>query len=102
LIPRPPTSTLFPYTTLFRSRQRAEVRRARRRDADRTTTRGRERGVGAHAQSIGRVVRQRDPRTREARSVGDRLARAGVVRDRARERKSTRLNSSHVENSYAV
>src|SRR5256885_9279394 len=30
MIRRPPRSTLFPYTTLFRSRQRAERRRARR------------------------------------------------------------------------
>src|SRR6185503_20953858 len=58
MIRRPPRSTLFPYTTLFRSR---------RRPAPRVT---------------------RPPRTREL--------------CRRRDRKSTRLNSSHGYNSYAV
>src|SRR5438874_13666214 len=35
LIRRPPRSTLFPYTTLFRSRGRAETRRGRSRSASR-------------------------------------------------------------------
>src|SRR5690349_22012533 len=62
MIRRPPRSTLFPYTTLFRS----EVAAARRR------------GPG--------------------RRLGD-----GVGGERyERDRKSTRLNSSHVEISYAV
>src|SRR5690349_23852386 len=64
IIRQPPKSTLFPYTTLFRSRLAK----------DRT-----------HA-----LVR------------GDRV-RVGVVgRAEAGDRKSTRLNSSHVEISYAV
>src|SRR5204863_2736263 len=58
MIRRPPRSTLFPYTTLFRSRH------ARRR-----------------------------PRRR---------SRAPPPRCDRRDRKSTRLNSSHVEISYAV
>src|SRR5690349_24094772 len=65
MIRRPPRSTLFPYTTLFRSTSRAATppaRRARRRDDSRGGRRGRSR----------------------------------------RDRKSTRLNSSHVEISYAV
>src|SRR5690349_22094383 len=80
-IPRPPTSTLFPYTTLFRSeprraRDRRASRRRRRLPADRLRRRDRRRGVrGGH--------RERLPA-------------------RARDRKSTRLNSSHVEISYVV
>src|SRR5690349_22613005 len=79
MIRRPPRSTLFPYTTLFRSRARA------RRDRPR-----RPRGELRH----GRVGRRRDGPRRGARRDDP---RPGI-----RDRKSTRLNSSHVEISYAV
>src|SRR3712207_7970407 len=78
MIRRPPRSTLFPYTTLFRSRRP----RARRREL----ARGRARRGAA-----GRVRGQRDRRARR-----ERLARGD------RDRKSTRLNSSHANISYAV
>src|SRR2546430_12998334 len=67
MIRRPPRSTLFPYTTLFRSARRQGRRRVR------------DRGLA------GRV-----------RERGDRRACA------PRDRKSTRLNSSHSQISYAV
>src|SRR3712207_7517264 len=77
MIRRPPRSTLFPYTTLFRSA--AAGRRARHRG-------GRDRG------DRGRPV-----------AVGDGLRRAAEPRDRpARRSESTRLNSSHANISYAV
>src|SRR6267142_2791232 len=60
MIRRPPRSTLFPYTTLFRSRPR------------------------------------RDPHLRGSLAPLHRVSR------RARDRKSTRLNSSHMSTSYAV
>src|SRR5438067_5623092 len=69
MIRRPPRSTLFPYTTLFRSRKVP-------RDL-----RGAGRGGAPHRA-------QRAPETRHP---------AGP-----RDRKSTRLNSSHVSISYAV
>src|SRR5690349_22999622 len=84
----PPTSTLFPYTTLFRSAHAhltsriADVHlpfRDERRHGDRL--------------AYPDVGEQRAP---------DRLAGVGVQRDRLSDRKSTRLNSSHVEISYAV
>src|SRR5690348_17700691 len=82
---RPPTSTLFPYTTLFRSER--DPARVRVRDVDR----------GAGAQAGG----HRPERGGEERR--ERLIRHGVVLDRARrDRKSTRLNSSHPSISYAV
>src|SRR5437773_6306664 len=59
---RPPRSTLFPYTTLFRSKPRSSSRRTSRRPAS------------------------PPPRARAPR----------------RDRKSTRLNSSHITISYAV
>src|SRR5690349_22064582 len=64
ILRRPPRSTLFPYTTLFRSRADDRARPALQ-----------ERGAGGPRHAA------RRPR---------------------RDRKSTRLNSSHVEISYAV
>src|SRR5256886_9926313 len=73
MIRRPPRSTLFPYTTLFRSRP--------------ATPRPRE--------------RERTPQGRGARAVRDRgYEPRGEAGDR--DRKSTRLNSSHSQISYAV
>src|SRR2546421_5632163 len=76
MIRRPPRSTLFPYTTLFRSPG------PRRRDGG-----GR---AGAGHQPLARRPR---PGVREADPGLDRLRR---------DRKSTRLNSSHDQISYAV
>src|SRR2546422_7238208 len=79
MIRRPPRSTLFPYTTLFRSRVPLEHRR------DHADLGAEERNAGAvdeaglHDQPLGECPRQG-----------------------ARDRKSTRLNSSHGYISYAV
>src|SRR5688572_31446969 len=81
MIRRPPRSTLFPYTTLFRSdgAARAEQRRQPRLR--------RHRG-GAHQDLRLRARR---------RALGRRAGGHGE-----RDRKSTRLNSSHSQISYAV
>src|SRR5438874_9885494 len=79
MIRRPPRSTLFPYTTLFRSVREALPRDRAQEPLDRR---------GAH----GRRRRGRRGRVRAAVLLGP----------AARDRKSTRLNSSHVEISYAV
>src|SRR2546422_6976078 len=85
MIRRPPRSTLFPYTTLFRSHVRNRDRGVIARPRDRAT---RERGAV-------RILR----RGREL----DRLSgRHRGGRRRMRDRKSTRLNSSHGYISYAV
>src|SRR5690349_23470682 len=63
IIRRPPRSTLFPYTTLFRS---------------------------PCAPAVGRCACARSSRWKR------------TAADASRDRKSTRLNSSHVEISYAV
>src|SRR2546430_10376255 len=68
MIRRPPRSTLFPYTTLFRS-------------------------VSANS---GRVFTRHD--THES----DRSGNGFVTREHPVDRKSTRLNSSHSQISYAV
>src|SRR5204862_1579011 len=75
---RPPTSPLFPYTTLFRS------------------LRGRRGGGGGDYAGPRRSGPDDD---RDAASEHAARSSSGPLR---RDRKSTRLNSSHVEISYAV
>src|SRR5690349_22339492 len=99
MIRRPPSSTLFPYTTLFRSqRERQVVRRAavalRQRHLDQQEDVPRARLAGADdVERTLRAVRD-DPKGRDRA--------AGVPGPLSLDRKSTRLNSSHVEISYAV
>src|SRR5690349_22998688 len=76
MLRRPPRSTLFPYTTLFRSRGGSRSRAAR---GDRRSR------ASPFARRPASVWRGRRPRDTSRR-----------------DRKSTRLNSSHVEISYAV
>src|SRR5437667_541917 len=68
MIRRPPRSTLFPYTTLFRSDRRHRALQ------------------GRHRHALARAPRHHHPRRLQPRS----------------DRKSTRLNSSHITISYAV
>src|SRR5438034_6215274 len=87
MIPKPPRSTLFPYTTLFRSRRQRESRSSSNpyslEDAN---------------VSVGRGAQ---PRSRsEFRQAAHPLRRAAS--SRYVDRKSTRLNSSHTVISYAV
>src|SRR5687768_18260731 len=84
MIRRPPRSTLFPYTTLFRS-------------------------PSSQAHSVGRANEVElllgeilVPAARHPGGVDPRLGRVGVVRFFVEDRKSTRLNSSHGYISYAV
>src|SRR3712207_7544390 len=85
MIRRPPRSTLFPYTTLFRSRP----------------------GYGdAVIVLVVKVLRGQPSGDRAAPDHAEREPRAFLVRksddlDRP-DRKSTRLNSSHANTSYAV
>src|SRR3712207_7506883 len=85
MIRRPPRSTLFPYTTLFRSEDDdADVEegghRAGQHADEGEDPRAVVHGCGEHGELADEPARQRDP--------GD--------------RKSTRLNSSHANISYAV
>src|SRR5204863_8583751 len=85
MLPPPPRSTLFPYTTLFRS----PVAGHRGRDEHR----GRPFGHLSRSRRHSFDFRAFRPRCCRHRSLR---------RRRGRDRKSTRLNSSHVEISYAV
>src|SRR3712207_7876357 len=85
MIRRPPRSTLFPYTTLFRSM------------------------TAVLAEARGRSVRVRDGEATSPlpQTIRSRGARVGTPPSRhasggSRDRKSTRLNSSHANISYAV
>src|SRR2546430_11822482 len=100
MIRRPPRSTLFPYTTLFRSDEAAsvEVEHERlRRGAQRAVDRQRLAQLGHRDASVVGV----DDAVDDHRVVGQ--ARHEVA-DEAEvvDRKSTRLNSSHSQISYAV
>src|SRR3712207_7475679 len=77
MIRRPPRSTLFPYTTLFRS----DDHRGGERDPD----------GGAAPEARGLRVRLREVQPPP-----------GGLGDGGGDRKSTRLNSSHANISYAV
>src|SRR5256885_2689499 len=95
MIRRPPRSTLFPYTTLFRSRvvEGAEHRPHHGGVGDRDRPL-----LGAHhprvlAQAAQQVVELLARRRGRARGEGA---------PRGADRKSTRLNSSHLVISYAV
>src|SRR3712207_7107093 len=79
MIRRPPRSTLFPYTTLFRSRRRVAPGRP-------------------ISPSPLRLTQEPETRQRPTSSlVGQQKGPA-----RGKDRKSTRLNSSHANISYAV
>src|SRR3712207_6958487 len=96
MIRRPPRSTLFPYTTLFRSP-------GRRGRARRVVVRDRVRLEGAVLQRRDAVPAVGEPRVVAVSEVAEPLDDAGVHEQRVHEdRKSTRLNSSHANISYAV
>src|SRR5687768_5454121 len=96
---RPPRSTLFPYTTLFRSLAAAgqllAVRAGRRARAQRAA--GRRQRPHAEDDEAGRDGDRRGTRRDPRHHL--RQGRAGPVLP---DRKSTRLNSSHGYISYAV
>src|SRR5256885_10481605 len=92
MIRRPPRSTLFPYPTLFRSEQAPRPLRQARQQLGRRTARVREALRRRHRWHVDLVI--------EAR-LG-RLERGGHVENLLPDRKSTRLNSSHLVISYAV
>src|SRR5205807_10174083 len=84
MIPRPPRSTLFPYTTLFRSPLASAAPRASVRD------------LPEHPLTSVRGVFAREP----TRAANGALVLRAVPE--LEDRKSTRLNSSHLVISYAV
>src|SRR5690606_39459231 len=97
-IRRPPTSTRFPYTTPFRSAGGRQVQAACARERRRAARRRRDRRAGRDVRAL-RLQPVTLGRLRTAQ-LPDGLAQAAL--SRGVDRKSTRLNSSHVKISYAV
>src|SRR3712207_8907986 len=94
MIRRPPRSTLFPYTTLFRSARADGLAE----DLDGAVDDEERDESGAEpARPVGE-----DPSPHDRERDGADQRRGGEVRERERDRKSTRLNSSHANISYAV
>src|SRR3712207_8948605 len=91
MIRRSPRSTLFPYTTLFRSQQAEQALAAER---------------FAEASQYYQEALRLDPGLRQAQSglyrVQQSEALAHLYNAARADRKSTRLNSSHANISYAV
>src|SRR2546430_9766243 len=97
MIGQPPRSTLFPYTTLFRSLVLPQLLRI-----ESLLNKGL---LGAHRKNGNRLVPSRERkgerrRFRHPRSRRKRLQAIDILAQR--DRKSTRLNSSHSQISYAV
>src|SRR5690349_23149792 len=80
ILRRPPRSTLFPYTTLFRSRRRCAATMSECTSGSTSVT---------HTAVV-------------AAGTGSPATTTAAGDGKAGDRKSTRLNSSHVEISYAV
>src|SRR5258705_6504515 len=85
MIRRPPRSTLFPYTTLFRSLA----------DFVNSIGEGETGGTSEAANPAPLPGSVRNPGRNRSRTIGFQLCKG-------RDRKSTRLNSSHLGISYAV
>src|SRR2546429_7362826 len=104
MIRRPPRSTLFPYTTLFRSLAREGCRTSRHRKANHSPRRGNFRHGLAFSRTgicprLSLVALERSAARgcpEHPRVVDDAHGRSLL------DRKSTRLNSSHGYISYAV
>src|SRR5437899_9802858 len=92
----PPRSTLFPYTTLFRSTVESS-RKAKRQER---CGFGFEREIGKHVLHQG-LFDEPPAECLAVRGVVDRLVERRAHHPGA-DRKSTRLNSSHLGISYAV
>src|SRR5688572_31295555 len=95
MLRRPPRSTLFPYTTLFRSRALVAGHPPVLADEPGLVRHGKTAGAGARIAAA----------VREHISDDADLAlpvHAGSAEHQQRDRKSTRLNSSHSQISYAV
>src|SRR5256885_12872592 len=87
MIRRPPRSTLFPYTTLFRSIAQGDL-------SQRVTVE-----AAASQEGAGAV---QTPKALLGGMVTSLSGMVADVRSNAADRKSTRLNSSHLVISYAV
>src|SRR3712207_8931075 len=87
MIRRPPRSTLFPYTTLFRSIQSLQHKNIKAQEHAREAQGAREEAVKLKEKYESKLDKFKDIREKAILNA---------------DRKSTRLNSSHANISYAV
>src|SRR5690349_24233461 len=87
MLRRPSRPTLFPYTTLFRSPVNAAAPKG---------------GGGTNMPGVSAAAGYKGPASRSNTSASSIEALKKAAENAGKDRKSTRLNSSHVENSYAV
>src|SRR3712207_9475740 len=102
MIRRPPRSTLFPYTTLFRSHGLAGAQLPGQEGAEHD---GGDAEGGQDRRAGPALGGRLDDRPHERGEAGDREREPREVETRGGgvlDRKSTRLNSSHANISYAV
>src|SRR5262245_65339276 len=95
MLPLPPSSTLFPYTTLFRSGVQKHSDRSGRRNRlaqQPETLRLHSRNEIVYSCYV----------TARAVETGHHAVLDGIIAGGEEDRKSTRLNSSHLGSSYAV
>src|SRR3712207_7084535 len=95
MIRRPPRSTLFPYTTLFRSLEKAMIS-----GVTHTTEETLYRVQGAPASRLFGALARASVNVDTIVQAGPEIVFSAPVADQ--DRKSTRLNSSHANISYAV
>src|SRR3712207_7990289 len=93
---RPPRSTLFPYTTLFRSVRKNNIELVKGVDRATTTTVAALRTAVIVAQALSNQKLVLDQITALNTTTSD------LIQTTSADRKSTRLNSSHANISYAV
>src|SRR3712207_8541056 len=91
MIRRPPRSTLFPYTTLFRSLETDTTGRLAHFPRARPRSSGEPASTGHQRRRLGARERSSCPARSDRRTLPP-----------VQDRKSTRLNSSHANISYAV
>src|SRR3712207_9437825 len=102
MIRRPPRSTLFPYTTLFRSDGEARAETLDALDGDARQD-GSAEAVGVAAQVVRELPARQEPvAVGVGRRTGQLVEPVGRQQPQGVDRKSTRLNSSHANISYAV
>src|SRR3712207_8164189 len=100
MIRRPPRSTLFPYTTLFRSKRLTAIIKLQIKAGAATPAPPVGPALGQHGVNIMEFCKAYNAATESQR--GDIVpVEIKVFEDRS-DRKSTRLNSSHANISYAV
>src|SRR5438034_3892403 len=94
MIRSPPTYTLFPYTTLFRSSRHNSFLENIQSGKSPRIRPDQQSGRGSHRAPYSRLQSPRE----HLLKTGDKP----VLREKSIDRKSTRLNSSHTVISYAV